>query len=744
MESASSQPTIKFGPYVVDLRAGELRKFGAKVRLQEKPLQLLAAIAEQSGQVVTRDELRRRLWPDDTFVDFETGLNTAVSKLRDALSDSADKPRYIETIPRRGYRFVVPVEITTGRTNGHSTATPLGASSPGSTSPVAAAAPAIVNAPLPTWMPAVPEPTTRVAAPAVAENVHRRSAKLAWLCVAATALILLVTVWWLTPVPPPSTSGTFRVSQSGRLDFHVRPATDGARIFYVQHSGDHYDLMQSPAGGGTAQPMDAPFPGSLIWDVSPDGRNYLLTTFRRRGEPGPLWSWPTTGGPPMKLGDIVSGSASYSTDGKQIAYHLGNELLVANADGSDPHAIGAFAPREPDSPVWSPDGTRIRFTLNDPENQTGEIWEVTRDGKNPHPVLPSWQSVPEQCCGVWTPDGRYFIFVETSSRRLFTLREKHDWWRRSALGPFLLTAEATGSWAPLVSRDGTTIYYYGSSPLSDLAIYDVKQQRYSTLLLDARPAMLSVSPDRKRVSYVDMDTAGIWVSGFDGGSPAKIELHDMRAAFPRLSPDGQTLAFTGIPEGKPRNVFLVPVQGGMPKPVISAGRNFADPDWSPDGTRVVMSEELPGSAGHSGSRLVIYNVTDQSIENLPNASDSILPRWSPDGRFIAAVHGDSTAMRLFDTSTQTWSTLTEERNVSYPLWSADGAAIYFQDSLLPGQPVFRYGLKSKKIERVASFESELSSGIRRTTLVALAPDDSPMMAFDRTYADIYGAHLDLP
>ena len=77
MESASSPPTIKFGPYVVDLRAGELRKFGAKVRLQEKPLQLLAAIAEQSGQVVTRDELRRRLWPDETFVDFETGLNTA-------------------------------------------------------------------------------------------------------------------------------------------------------------------------------------------------------------------------------------------------------------------------------------------------------------------------------------------------------------------------------------------------------------------------------------------------------------------------------------------------------------------------------------------------------------------------------------------------------------------------------------------------------------------------------------------
>jgi DNA-binding winged helix-turn-helix (wHTH) protein/tetratricopeptide (TPR) repeat protein len=111
MGVGTRQPTIKFGPYVIDLHAGELRKFGAKIRLQEKPLQLLAALAEQSGEVVTREELRQRLWPGDTFIDFETGLNTAVSKLRDALSDHSEKARYIETIPRRGYRFIAPVEF---------------------------------------------------------------------------------------------------------------------------------------------------------------------------------------------------------------------------------------------------------------------------------------------------------------------------------------------------------------------------------------------------------------------------------------------------------------------------------------------------------------------------------------------------------------------------------------------------------------------------------------------------------
>src|SRR5271165_1385386 len=114
MEQAPSSPLLKFGPYLVDLAAGEVRKNGSRIRLQEKPLRVLAALAECHGQLVTREELKKHLWPEDTFVDFETGLNTAVSKLRDALSDSAENPRYIETIPRRGYRFISPVELVNG------------------------------------------------------------------------------------------------------------------------------------------------------------------------------------------------------------------------------------------------------------------------------------------------------------------------------------------------------------------------------------------------------------------------------------------------------------------------------------------------------------------------------------------------------------------------------------------------------------------------------------------------------
>ena len=109
-ESATARHVIRFGAFEVDLRAGELRKTGLKIKLQEQPLQVLAMLLRHPGEVVTREELQKAVWPADTFVDFDRGLNKAINKIREALADSADNPRFVETLPRRGYRFIAPVE----------------------------------------------------------------------------------------------------------------------------------------------------------------------------------------------------------------------------------------------------------------------------------------------------------------------------------------------------------------------------------------------------------------------------------------------------------------------------------------------------------------------------------------------------------------------------------------------------------------------------------------------------------
>src|SRR6266403_370613 len=105
-----SSAILRFGVFEVDVRAGELRKQGVRVKLQEQPFQVLTVLLQCAGEVVTREELRNQNWPPDTFVDFDNSLNTAINKLREALGDSADSPKYIETLPRRGYRFIGSVE----------------------------------------------------------------------------------------------------------------------------------------------------------------------------------------------------------------------------------------------------------------------------------------------------------------------------------------------------------------------------------------------------------------------------------------------------------------------------------------------------------------------------------------------------------------------------------------------------------------------------------------------------------
>jgi DNA-binding winged helix-turn-helix (wHTH) protein len=121
---AQSCSILRFGVFEVDVRAGEVRRQGVRIKLQEQPFHVLTVLLQRTGEVVTREELRNENWPADTFVDFDNSLNTAINKLREALGDSADNPRFIETLPRRGYRFIAPVTGIDGTTRGASAGVP--------------------------------------------------------------------------------------------------------------------------------------------------------------------------------------------------------------------------------------------------------------------------------------------------------------------------------------------------------------------------------------------------------------------------------------------------------------------------------------------------------------------------------------------------------------------------------------------------------------------------------------------
>ena len=721
MEQASRSPRLKFGPYLVDLAAGEIRKNGSRLRLQEKPLRVLALLAERQGELVTREELRKRLWPADTFVDFETGLNTAVSKLRDALSDSADKPRYIETIPRRGYRFIASVEVLA------STTPPI-------------RAPAIETTVRLEYTevgePAIRQPATQPAPPA-------RAAVLFRIVAAAAVFILLFTFWWLTPLPEPRMWDTFPLTANGKQDFLVRPATDGVRIFYVQRAGDHYELMQVSSAGGEPRKMDAPFRNSLIWDVSPDGSQYLLTSFVHRGDPSPLWSWPATGASPIKLDNLISGNATWSPDGKLLAFHNGHDLLLANADGTGQHSLHTFL-EEPDSPVWSPDSQTIRFTLNDSDRDTHTIWQIRPDGTDLHQILLGWPNRSRICCGTWTPDGRYFIFAEFSERRrLWALRERGDWWRRSPAGPFLLESQPNGSMSPLVGRDGQHIYFYALGTQESLEVMDTASHQFTSLLPDIRAILPSFSRDGQWVSYVRFSTGALWVSRIDGQAPRQISTPGLAVAFPRWSPDGLTLAFAGMKQGEPARIYTVDAQGGHLESLVSTTDALVDPDWAADGSSIIATRRRSSSQS-AQSTLTVISLKSRSMEDIPDSANLSGPRWSANGNFIAAVNQATQDLKLYDVSARKWRSIAHGQYIGLPEWSRDGKSLYYQDLLAPGEPLFRWNLVSNSVELVTNFQKVLDSGVHRCSFITLTAQDEPVIGFQRGVSDIYGASLSLP
>ncbi len=570
----------------------------------------------------------------------------------------------------------------------------------------------------------------------------RKSRLLRRAIAASPTLAIAFAVWWANPVPAPRVLRQFPVTESGRQDFLVRPASDGVRIFYVRKSGARYELMQASVHGGEEHEMTVPFQhtNNVIWDVSPDGSHYLMGTFAFRGEPSQLWSWPATGAAPTKLGDLVSGNATYSPDGLRIAFHIRNELWVANADGTGKRRLGLFA-GDVDAPAWSPGGNRIRFTLAaDGKNPLG-IWEIGADGAGLRRILPGWNRPEGICCGVWTADGRYYVFVQVETRRLWALPERRQWWRRGSAGPFQLPAFPTGAWSPLAGRDGRHIFFWGSNPRVDLQLWDPRTQRLSPFLPGRPATMPSFSHDFKYVAYIERDK--LWRAGADGADAQPITVPGLKAFFPRWSPDGRAILFAGVDQAGSQKVYTIGIDGGVARPVLPGVSDLHDPDWSPDGSQIVVARELIGRPWRTLVALTPTATRDR-FTDIPGSENLIFPRWSPSGRFLAATSVDFREIRLYDFVRRSWRVVARGAAVTQAAWSSDGDRLYYQDVRAEGLPIYAFDLRSAATKTVAAFDRILNAGNLVCNFTALAQGDTPVVDIDRSSADLYGAEIEFP
>jgi DNA-binding winged helix-turn-helix (wHTH) protein/WD40 repeat protein len=699
-ESAQKARVMQFGVFEVDLQTGELRKSGSKIKLQEQPFQILALLLERPGKAITREELRQRLWPADTFVDFDHSLNSAVKKLRQALGDDSDNPRFVETLPRRGYRFIVPVKGE------------------------------------------VPS-SDQLAEEVPPTRPKNRGRHLYSGLVVLGAVIVIVgalALWKMVPRTPgaPKVLRFIQLTNDGQAKFGPM-ATDGSRIYFNEVlPGPRNLIVQVSTKGGEAVPLSVPLKQPRVLDLSREGTE-LLVANDEGNRLSSLWVQPVAGGSPRRVGTVLVDDARFGANGTSIIYGNGHDVYSESRDGSSPRKL-LTVDGIPSSFRFSPNGRVFRFSQFDFRVDSMAITEAIADGTGLHKMFPG-------CCGKWTSDGRFFIFQNRPDRRidLWALPEERSFrWRKRDDKPIQLTAGPLNSEDPLPSKDGKQIFAIGDSHRAEVIRYDSGSGQFVPYLSGISAEGLAFSRDGQWVTYTSYPDGTLWRSKVDGSERLQLTFPPMRVLLPRWSPEGKQIAFHAILPGENWNVYLVSGEGGTPQRVLPSEKSQMDASWSPDANSLVF-----GTFFVSNMPIYTIDLRSKHVSTLPGSSGLFSPRWSPDGRYIAAITTDAAEkLMLFDFATQKWTEVFGSK-IGYLSWSHDGKYIYFQDLRSSAQDkrnrIVRLRLSDRKIENIVDVKNvgRMTTG----TIVDwfdLAPDDSPLFARDISTTEIYALDVQWP
>ena len=580
------------------------------------------------------------------------------------------------------------------------------------------------------------------AAPAVGAQVVRlRPKSRKWgAALVGTAVILALALAYLLwrPSAPPKVLGSVQITHDGRAKYPP-VFSDGSRLFFMATEANGSALYQVSVAGGEPVAMSEAFFIAELAGIAPDGSELLVQTFEGTLPEGPLWVYPTVSGSRHRLGGVTSSEVGWSPDGHGIAYVKGRTLYLANTEGTETRQIAAL-PGEVSWLRWSPDGKKLRFTVTDPKTSATSIWEVWASGEDPHPLLPGWNGPPAECCGSWTPDGKYFVFQSSHGGRsdIWALREAGGFLRPGRSKPLQLTSGPLDFLGPVPSKDGKRLFVIGSQPRGELARYDAKSQQFVPFQSGLSADSVSTSKDGQRVAFVSYPDGSLWRMKLDGSERLQLTFPPLTTYLPRWSPDGKQIAFQATTPGKPWAMYVTSAEGGNPQEVAPG---LGDPGWSADGKSLVFSDTPPFDPTASGKLAIhLMDLKTREVTTLPGAEGLYSPRWSPDGRYIAALRAGPETLMLFDFSTQKWVQL-EQIAVGFPSWSRDSKYIYF-DAVGEDHAFYRVRISDHKLERLVSLKGLRLTGAFGWT--GLAPDDSPLVLRDVGTQEIYAFDWNVP